>query len=446
MNIDAFVREHGMIPSGGRILCAVSGGADSVCLLSVLRESAPHFGAQVCCAHFNHMLRGAESDRDEDFVRRLCQAWDVEFICGRGDVAAYAAQHGLGTEESGRILRYRFLESAADKLGCDRIATAHNANDNAETVLLNLARGSGARGLCGIPPVRGRIIRPMLETTRSQIDEYLSRRCIEHVEDSTNRDEGYTRNYVRHNIIPLLARVNPGCVENISRMSLLLREDEEYLCSLAEKFIEENLDGGSLPAAKLLELPRPVSARVLREIWNRSLTETHIDALLDLCRDGKSGAFADIPGGRVAREFDRLVFSRHRPGRIETAVISPGGTTDLGCGMEAVCEIVEAPREVNSSLNTFFFKCENICGKIIVRPREPGDKIRILGRGCTKSLKKLFAEAGVPRGERDAVPVLADEKGVIAVCGFGVCERCAVNPGDKAVKIQIRGKSCEKRR
>lgn len=440
MNIDSFVKKYDMLPRGAKVLCAVSGGADSVCLLSILRETASLFGFSLACAHFNHMLRGDESDRDEAFVRKLCEDWGVEFVSGRADVSAYAAENGIGTEEAARILRYRFLEETADRLGCGRIATAHNANDNAETVLMNLARGSGAKGLCGIPPVRGRIIRPLLETERARIDAYLEERKIPHVEDSTNGTDDYTRNRVRHNIIPLLLQVNSGCVGNIARMSELLREDEKYLDSQAEAFIMENLGDFSLPCAAVAALPAPVSARVFRKMWGRSLSETHIAALRALCSEGKSGACADVPGGRVVREFDRLVFSRAGSGRIEKTLLNAGSMTDIGCGFMVLCEIVGTPGEVNSSLNTFFFKCENICGKIFVRPREAGDRIRILGRGCTKSLKKLFAEAGIPAGDRDAVPVIADEAGPIAVYGFGISERCAAKPGDNALKIEIRGR------
>ncbi len=440
MNIDSFIEKYDMLPRGAKVLCAVSGGADSVCLLSVLREIAPRFGVSLACAHFNHKLRGDEADRDEDFVKELCAGWDVEYVSDSADVSAYAAGNRLGTEEAARILRYRFLEETADALGCGRIATAHNANDNAETVLMNLARGSGAKGLCGIPPVRGRIIRPLLGTERSAIDAYLEERKIPHIEDSTNGTDDYTRNRVRHNIIPLLMQVNSGCVGNIARMSELLREDENYLDSLAEVFIAENLSRASLPCAAVAALPDPVSARVFRRMWNRSLSETHIAALRALCSGGISGACADIPGGRVVREFDRLVFSGAGSGRIERTLLSAGTRADIGCGYEILCENVVTGGEVNSSLNTFFFKCENICGKIFVRPREAGDSIRLKGRGCTKSLKKLFAEAGIPAGDREAVPVIADDAGPIAVYGFGISERCAAKPGDKALKTEIRGR------
>ena len=182
---------------GGRVLCAVSGGADSVYLLHRCLEGAAGHGYSVCAAHYNHCLRGAESERDERFVLDMCAALGVECLSESGDVEHFAAVNGLGTEEAARIMRYDFLERAADRLGAETIATAHSADDNAETMLFALARGSGLKGLCGIPPRRGRIVRPMLGVTRGEIEAYLDSRGIAHVEDSTNAALDYSRNKIR---------------------------------------------------------------------------------------------------------------------------------------------------------------------------------------------------------------------------------------------------------
>ncbi|MCM1150094.1 MAG: tRNA lysidine(34) synthetase TilS [Butyricicoccus sp.] len=236
MDIDGlrrFAKKYDMLPDGARILCAVSGGADSVCLLHLLKSG----GADVVCAHFNHRLRGAESDRDERFVRALCEKLGVECLTGAGDVARRAAENSIGTEEAARALRYEFLFESAEKCGADRIATAHNAEDNAETVIMNLARGAGLRGLGGIPPRRGKIIRPLLQTTREEIIAYLAENGLGHVEDSTNAADAFARNRLRHHVLPVLRQQNEAAVLNIARAAELFRADEEYFREAARHFM-----------------------------------------------------------------------------------------------------------------------------------------------------------------------------------------------------------------
>jgi tRNA(Ile)-lysidine synthase len=307
-----FTEKFDMLPAGCRVLCAVSGGADSVYLLCRLLEIAPDRKFSVCAAHYNHGLRGAESDRDEAFVRELCEEKGVKFISGRGDVAAFAAGCGTGIEEAARVLRYDFLERAADALQADRIATAHTADDNAETMLMNLARGAGLRGLGGIPPVRGRLIRPMLTVTRAEILDYLAAHGTGHVEDSSNASDEYARNRVRHYAVPALTGVNAGFVANAARTAALLREDEAFLVSLAQTFLHENMADGRVPADRLAALPRPVSARAVRLLAG-DCAEKHVDAVLRLAL-GEGLGYADLPGMRVDAGAGPAAVRRGRPG------------------------------------------------------------------------------------------------------------------------------------
>ena len=205
-----------LLPRDGLILCAVSGGADSMYLLARLRE----LGYTVAAGHYNHGLRGTEADRDEAFVRDFCAARGIPFVSEKGDVAAFAAEQGMGTEAAARTLRYAFLERAADDLGAAVIATAHTAGDNAETVLLHLARGSGLKGLGGIPPKRGRVVRPMLDVTRAEVESYLAEHDIKYVTDSTNGEDDYARNRVRHGAVPALETVNPAFLRTAGMMFL----------------------------------------------------------------------------------------------------------------------------------------------------------------------------------------------------------------------------------
>lgn len=438
MNID-FCDKYDMLPPGALILCAVSGGKDSMYLLEQLIELAPERGLRLCCAHFNHCLRGAASDADRQFVEEYCGRRGLDCVVGAGDVAAYAKEHGMGIEEAARALRYEFLENTAQLLGASRIATAHTADDNTETMLFNLARGCGLNGLCGIPPVRGRIVRPVLTVTASEVLAYLSAHGIPHVEDETNKLDDYTRNKIRHTIVPGLLEINPELFRSNGRTAELLREDEEFLSAIAARFVEENFKNGRLPASKLAALPRPISARVLKSVAFTDLSAAHIDAVRALAAGERLHACADIPKCRVARQYDELIFDYSGQKKLASRTVSIGETVELSeSGLELSCEFIENCKEIHNSFNIFFFKSDTICGKISVESRRDGEKIRLAGRGCTKSLKKLFAEARLNGENKQLVPVLYDDTGVIAVFGFGIAERCIPKPGDDVLKIEIK--------
>ena len=221
--------QYDLLPAGARVLCAVSGGADSMCLLHLLLQAAPEGGFQVEAAHFNHGLRGDEAQRDEEFVRAQCVRWQVPLTVGRGDVGDFARREGQTIEEAARTLRYAFLEERAQAAGCTHIATAHNADDNLETLLLHLVRGAGLHGLAGIPPRRGKLIRPLLAVSRREIEAYLTEHGIPHVEDSTNTDAAYARNRLRHQVIPILRALNPRLSEHTAQTMGFLRSDNDYL-------------------------------------------------------------------------------------------------------------------------------------------------------------------------------------------------------------------------
>lgn len=424
-----------LLPRGGLVLCAVSGGADSVCLLRLLLEAAPGLNMRVECAHFNHCLRGAESDRDEAFVRSLCARLGVPAHFGRGDVAAFARENGLGTEEAARRLRYDFLERTADERGAAAIATAHTADDNAETMLLNLARGAGLRGLCGIPERRGRIIRPILGLTREEVEALLAERGEEHVEDSTNAADDYARNRIRHRAVPALESVNPEFIRAARRAAALLRRDEEFLEGLARDFVERN--AGRLPCRELLRLPLPVASRAVRLASGAQLSEAHVAAVLDLAR-GEGQGRLDLPGLRLRREQGRLDFGAPEPKGFAERELRAGETAEIPeAGLSLRCSHAVYSGEIHSSLNTFFFKCENICGTITCTPKRDGDRIRLQGRGCTKKLSDLFAERKLSAAERALVPVIRDEAGPLAVCGFGAAERAMPAPGDAVLRVDL---------
>lgn len=427
------------------VLAAVSGGLDSMCLLHMLY----HGGFTVAAAHYNHGLRGREAERDQAFVRRYCQGLGIPFYTEAGDVAALARKAGAGIEETARRARYAFLYRTAAEIGASKIATAHTADDNVETVLMNLTRGAGTNGLAGIPPVRGIVIRPLLAVSRAELIAYAKAHGLSHVEDSTNQTDAYTRNRIRHRVIPELKEINPALCAAVANMTELLRADARYLDGLAADFLKE-WSGGEvirIPAAAMKALALPVKSRVVYQMMEKMglrPDKAVIGGVLDLLAGGRPSGRLSLGGGWTAcREYEDLLFKKETVSKADvTPVQVPinGSVSIPELGLVLECRKVF---EKNSEKqNTFLFQSEAICGNITARTRCPGDHIVLSGRNGTKSLKKLFIDEKIPRGVRDRILVLADEAGVIAVQGFGVHRRCraeAYENGIIKITIEERG-------
>lgn len=423
-----FSQKHSLLPRGSRVLCAVSGGADSVSLLYALNDLQNELGISVCAAHYNHMIRDT-AGRDEEFVRSLCRKLDIPLICGGGDVPARARESGMGLEETARQMRYEFLNEAADGAGASLIATAHTADDNMETIIMNLARGSGTLGAAGIPPKRGRVIRPLLTVTRAQIEKYLAGLGAEHVEDETNADESYARNKVRRRVSPVLRELNPKAAENFSKAALRLRQDAELLDELAGKVAEAAaVESGSvtIPVSALLEAPYPLAFRALKRLFagisQAPLSAAHIAAMMELAEGEDPSAQVDLPGGIMARrEYEHMVIAwPPEPKTFKPLTLTAEGDTEIPeLGLAVTCRRVKNDKKIHNSVNTFCFDCDMIKNNFVLRPRREGDRITLPGRK-NKSLKKLFIEEKIPKHLRGMIPVLADDAGVMAVVGLGV--------------------------
>ena len=287
----ALTTEYAMLPTGGHVLCAVSGGADSVCLLHLLKGRAEAEGFALTAAHFDHGLRGEDSRRDAAFVEQLCRDWGVPCVTGSGDVAAEARRRGAGIEETARDLRYTFLEQTADRVGAGVIATAHNADDNVETLLLHLVRGSGLQGLTGIPPRRGRLVRPLLTTPRAEIEAYLEAHGLPHVEDASNADPAFARNKLRHQVLPLLRDLNPRLEESLGEAIGRLRADNDYLNAQAANAAREAAwadDDLVIRTELVARAPDPIAVRMIRwmllEMGEHQFGSAHLQAVVDLAR------------------------------------------------------------------------------------------------------------------------------------------------------------------
>lgn len=395
----AFLREREMVAAGDTVICAVSGGTDSVALLFALYLLKEKLGIQLEAAHFNHHLRGEESDRDEAFVRSLCGRYDIPLHVASGHVTA--GKKGL--EAAARDARYAFLRGLDGK-----IATAHTADDNAETVLMHLVRGTGLNGLGGIPPVQGSIIRPLLTVTRQETEAFLETWCLSHVEDSSNQTDEFLRNRIRHHVMPLLKSENPRLAENLSQMALRLREDADFLSAQAEFEVLPTVDDlklmHSAQRSRVLE-------RFLKQSGVKEPEESHISLAEALVFSDKPSAKASFPGGvTIARRYDRLeVLREDIP--LETVVLPCPGEVTLP-GLRVVC--APAAQIINTA-DTFTVIP---AGSLILRPRQSGDAIRL--SGGRKSLKKLFIDRKIPAAERLRIPVLCDEEGILGVYGVGV--------------------------
>ncbi len=444
----ALSREYDMLPADAVVLCAVSGGADSMCLLHMLYSLSAEYGFTLRCAHFNHNLRGEESLRDEEFVRARCQEWGIPITCGSGNVAAEAAQTGRGIEETARDLRYAFLECTAKEVGATRIATAHTANDNAETMLFHMVRGAGLQGLTGIPPRRGNLVRPLLFATRVEIEEYCSVHGVPYVIDSTNDDESYARNFLRHQVIPLLKQLNPRAIENLSAAAGRLREDNDYLTGLAIEIADRarmTEAGLVIEICELADLPDAVANRVVRQLMGRAgggknCISAHIHSVLGLCRNGDPSGSVDVPGLSVRRMYEELLFA---PAGEEKNLppmtpVREGERTVYGnTGWSITCSRSVCPENGFKNPDSFFLACDKIEGPLVLRPRQTGDSIKLPGRG-TKTVKKLLIDEKIPLMYRDLLPVLADDAGVVAVASFGPDGYYLAQPGEAALWITLK--------
>ena len=440
--MNAFLRlmaEEHMIFPGETVLCALSGGADSVCLLHLLWETGKRQGFSVAAAHFDHNIR-PESGEDAAFCACFCQERGIPFFLGGAKVPAYAQAHGLGLEEAARILRYRFLEETAQTIGAARIATAHNAEDNAETLLLHLLRGTGLRGLGGIAPVRGNLIRPLLTTRRGEIEAYLDAHHLPHVEDRTNTDTVYTRNYLRHEVLPLLTARNPGLIEGLGRSARSFRRDNAYLEQQAATFSARGVEtprGISYPVAELAALPEAISCRVVQQLAEHLspgtvLSASHREGVLALCAGDRPSAVLPLPDGLNARRvYQNLVLEKTVPQTVEgpTELQLPGSLCWNGWQISATAGV--CPEGKFNQPHCFYLQAQ---GPLVLRSRETGDEITLPARN-RKRIKKLLIDAHIPKAERDTLPVFTEKGRVVALAAFGADQAALPQPGQICWKI-----------
>ena len=434
------------------ILLGLSGGADSSALLIMLAEYAKQVGSRIYAAHLNHGIRGDEADRDEQFCKELCSRVGVEFFSKKLDIPSIASASGESVETAARNARYDFFYKIMKEMGIKILATAHNADDNLETLLFNIARGTGLGGLCGIPESRPMgdcvVIRPILTMEKEEIISFCKSNGISFVTDSTNADNEYTRNKIRNRIIPILKEINPSAVRNASRMTESLKDDSLCLQSMADWFVEELGGNYSIELEKLCGSPSSIVNRALIRLYDeitggRSLEATHINAIKELARKGVPHSSISLPNGIEARvENGRLCLLTKGNTNFSfdafNVLLSNGKNEITDAEVEIFLNDLNYSKNIYKKSILLSIESDTIDGALVARSRAPGDKI-LLG-GMHKSVKKLYNEKKIPLELRNRIPIICDKSGIIAIPFIGIRDGARAkqsSTADNTTTVQI---------
>jgi len=441
------------LPADTPILLALSGGADSRALLHMLSDYCRLHKAPLAVAHVNHMIRGKDAERDRDFCRGLAEHYGIQFFLLEADVPTLAKAHGRGLEEEARIVRYEFFASVMKKHSIPVLATAHNATDNAETVIFNLARGSGLKGLCGIPPTRpcdgGTVIRPLLKMSKAEILDYCHQNGLEYVTDATNSDVDYSRNRIRNNILPELLKINENAISNIERMSCTVREDEAFLNEEANNFILSLTDMHKIPTKAFSVLDASLKSRVAAKLLGKffSPSSAHIESFLALAQKANERAeltFPDKTQVKIENAFIILAKKEEESAPVQYEIKLSYGLTEINGADMAV--YVEKTTDTEFSENqhiclkniykksiSAFFSSDRIESGLFIRPKNDGDKI--FCGGMHKKLKKLFCDKKIPLELRAKLPVFHNGGEILWVPLTAICD--SETKSDKQLKITL---------
>ncbi len=409
------VEKYHMLNSGDTVLIALSGGADSVFLTEYLLSLKEKYNLKLIAAHIEHGIRGRESLEDCKFCEEYCKNKNIPLYTKHINALCEAKEAGIGVEEYSRRARYDFFES----IECNKIATAHSLSDNAETLLFRLARGTSLRGACAIPPIRGKIIRPLITTASGEIREYLNMHGIPYCTDSTNLSNDYSRNRIRNVIIPELKKINSEFESNVSKFIESVSADEAYLDKQVNLSYRLACKKNTINCAELKQYDEAIINRVIakwldeNKLQVSSFTVSKTKELLY-----KSSSFSVGGGQDIVSAGGMLRLSRKKS--VEKFEFNVDKKIIPVKEFLTICEF-------DCKRFDFFCDCDKIIGSVKVRSRMPGDSISPNRRGCTKSLKKLYNELHIPADIRAEIPVIADDMGVIGVCNYAVSGRVALN-------------------
>ncbi len=431
--VNETIKKYNMLKKSERVLVGLSGGADSVSLLLCLHE----LGYDVTACHINHQLRGQESIHDEQFCIDLCKATDVPIIIKRLEVKEYAVQNKISLEESGRILRYKTFNS----LEFDKIATAHNLNDCLETTIFNLARGSGLKGICSIPPVRDNIVRPIIECSRQEIELFLKDKGQKYVTDSTNLQNNYSRNKIRNIVIPVLKEINPNLNETYKNTLDNLKTDEEYLNYQAENLLKAAEIDNGYSASELDNAHSAVRNRALAMVINKhNLSYSH-DKINSLSAILKNGGKINLAGNYFAICQNGILniknIEQYKSVTNFCVPITDFSKTYNFFDKSVSFEIIDFNgifANVHKKFANTCFDYDKIKGNVFLRNRNSGDRIQLCGRDFTSSVKKLF-NAKIPVEQREKTAILQDDSGIIYIDSFGCSDNVKIDKYTKHLLI-----------
>lgn len=436
------INHSNMLEGTADVLVGFSGGADSVCLLHALHSLSEELNFTVRAAHVNHNIRGDEAKHDELFCESFCKERSIPFEKYSFNCVEEAKRGKESLEECGRRVRYGFFESLCTQQS--KIATAHNANDNAETVIFNLSRGSSIKGVCGIPAIRGNIIRPLIYCTREEIEGYCAENNLQYVTDSTNLCDDYTRNKIRHNILPVMSSLNSGAISNITAFCENAQVTADFISAEAHKaledaFIEENVYNAEILKRLHKAVLREAISIAFFQFANTSIDHRKIEAVISLVHNtGRTQLYGE-KSAEVVKNRLRFYNSSHYSvdGVIE---VSGVGKYDFGNFSITVSEFTDCSEKLNNHLSDNLIDCDKINGRLFLRAKADGDKITLKRRNVTKSLKKLFNENNIPVEQRKNFPVLCDNEGVVWVYKFGTDARCHISDSSSNI-ICVKGEN-----
>ncbi|MEW6108298.1 MAG: tRNA lysidine(34) synthetase TilS [Nitrospirota bacterium] len=438
------IKKYSMLSGGENVLAGLSGGPDSVCLLYLLNELKKKYNLRISAVYVDHNLRPDETPVEIEFCGNLCRKLGTNFIVKSVDVKSYAKEKGLNKQEAARELRYEAFQEAAFEAGADRIALAHNADDQTETFFMRLIRGAGPSGLTGIPVKRGAIIRPLIEIERSTIEDFLVKRNISYVVDSSNLRSDYFRNRLRLSFLPELKRLNPNLVRSLNRTISILQDEERYFDIVITKTLMKMISRKTANRIELFLAPMEnMDIVVLRRVLRRAIDETeglrgisfvHIEDIIRLVREGKSGDRIYLPKGiRVIKEYSLVIITSESPLRIgEYALNVPGEVAIRGAGivLKAFFE-EETGDRTGDGKSSVVLAADNMSFPLKIRPRNPGDFFYPFGFGKRKKIQDFFVDEKVPRDERDSVPLVVSGGEIVWIAGYRADERFRINDNTK---------------